>query len=157
IDVAPCESLAEWIQRGGRGLRISPTTGKTMLTRIDLHRDAERWGLLTDPQDWTLDGAGRVREGLEPLVQCLSCFAWGRGGACPCGAALVRRPRAEPRVSPAELEEVRLSEARQDDEATRRGLLSTWAHAAVRVGMSAGSATASLGKQYQQRYGGQPS
>jgi superfamily II DNA or RNA helicase len=153
IHVARCNSLPEWLQRNGRGLRPAP--GKTGLTVLDLHGDVRDYGLLDDEHEWSLDGPGRLREGAPGLVQCGSCFSWGRGGRrCPCGATLPEAPARELRVDPAELEEVRRAQAAAEPEAERRRLVAGWAAMAVRVEAKRGvaAARAIVRGQYDRRY-----
>src|SRR5262249_8875974 len=82
--------------------------GKTRMTLLDLLGQVHVHGLIEDARTYHLDGqAIRRLEGLPPLVMCPNCFSWLRPSSrCPdCGAA--SPPPPEPRLSPAELREIK--------------------------------------------------
>lgn len=145
IHAAPCRSLADWIQKGGRGLRTAP--GKTKLSIIDLHGSFHLGhGLLDDPQEFSLDGAGvSLQEGLPPLAQCPKCFMWGRSlRSCPsCGRTLPEVVARPPRIKAADLVEVR----KQDPVDTRQARLDRWAVEEMRNGVAEGLSGKPLGKR----------
>lgn len=129
-------SLADWIQKGGRGLRPSPETGKDRCTVIDLQGSVHAFGLLDDPHVWTLDGAGvRQADALPQIGQCPKCYAWGRSAtSCRmCGYVLPMFAPPAPKVKAADLVEVRRADA--DD--VRRARLDKFALEEVRAGRSA--------------------
>jgi DNA repair protein RadD len=145
IHAAPCRSLSDWIQKGGRGLRTSP--GKTSLKVIDLHGSIHLGhGLLDDPHEFSLDGAGiTLSEGLPPLAQCPQCFAWGRSArSCPsCGRALPEVAPKPPKIRAADLVEVRAG----DSVDRRRERLNRWAVEEIRRGSSEGLTSHKLTKR----------
>jgi DNA repair protein RadD len=103
-----CTAESAWIQMIGRGMRTSPETGKTRMLLLDLLGQVHVHGLIEEPRTYHLDGqAIRKLEGLPPLVQCKFCLSWLRPSAqCPdCGA--ISPPPPEPKLSPAELREVK--------------------------------------------------
>jgi hypothetical protein len=98
-----------WLQIGGRGIRPSAHTGKTMCTISDLrgHFHRQNFGPLSDPRVWSLEGKPiQTTEQLTAVVQCRDCHGWHRsGGACPtCGARLPDPPA--PRVTKRERREL---------------------------------------------------
>ncbi|HEY6461139.1 MAG TPA: DEAD/DEAH box helicase family protein [Polyangiaceae bacterium] len=86
-----------YLQAVGRGLRISPETGKRDCLVLDLTGAAIVHGLPDDDRVWSLTGAAVARVGSDlkiPLVRCGECFAVMHAGpvACPrCGASLKGR------------------------------------------------------------------
>lgn len=153
VHAAPVGSLSDWIQKGGRGLRPSLSTGKTRCTVIDLHGSVHQHGLLDDPHVWTLDGAGvRQADALPQIGQCPKCYAWGRSAsrcASPsCGFVLPMFSPPAPRVKAADLVEVR----RADSEDVRRERLLRMAIEEVRAGRSAWRA----GHRWRGTYGERP-
>lgn len=161
IHAAPCRSLSDWIQKGGRGLR--PFPGKTKLSVIDLHGSIHLGhGLLDDPHEFSLDGAGvTLGEGLPPLAQCPQCFAWGRSArSCPaCGRKLPEVAPKAPRIKAADLQEVRAA----DSTDRRRDRLNRWAVEEIRKGYAEGLRSHKLthrvyriGHRYKGTYGESP-
>lgn len=145
IHAAPCRSLSDWIQKGGRGLRPAP--GKARLQVIDLHGSIHLGhGLLDDPHEFSLDGAGiTLGDALPPLAQCPQCFAWGRSSrSCPsCGRKLPEVAPKAPRIKAADLVEVRQS----DTTDKRRERLKRWAVEEMRKGVAEGLDGKPLGKR----------
>lgn len=135
IHAGKCGSISDWIQKGGRGLRPSPETGKTRCTVIDLFGLVHLHGFLDDEHTFSLDGTGiRLAEALPPIGQCSKCFAWGRSrSTCTqCGYELPAFAPPPPRVKAADLVEQR----RGDEEGVRRERLGRWALDALRAGHS---------------------
>lgn len=145
IHAAPCRSLSDWIQKGGRGLRTAP--GKTKLSVIDLHGSIHLGhGLLDDPHKFSLDGAGiTLADALPPLAQCPKCFAWGRSArSCPsCGRTLPEVVAKPPRIKAADLQEVRSV----DSANKRQERLNRWAVEEIRKGFAEGLRTHQLTKR----------
>jgi hypothetical protein len=153
--------LADWIQQGGRGLRPAP--GKTKCQIIDLHGSFHLGhGLLDDPHEFSLDGAGvKLKEGLPPLAQCPKCFMWGRSAqlCSSCGRKLpVVAPKA-PRIRAADLVDVRAG----DSTDRRRERIERWAVEEMRAGVAEGLEGKALGKRigraayrYKGTYGEEP-
>ncbi len=133
MHAAQCSDLADWIQKGGRGLRPSPETGKTICKVVDLHGSFHMHGFLDDPHVYTLDGAGiQLAEGLPQLGQCPQCYAWVRSLArcAQCGRVAPAFNPPPPRVKAADLVEVR----RAESDAKKRERLARWALQALRNG-----------------------
>jgi superfamily II DNA or RNA helicase len=99
--------LGAYLQRIGRGMRPSPTTGKTELTFIDLVGSTEIHGLITEPIHWSLDrktNGTRVEKTGRPRI-CPNCdtandprawFCEGCEGELPRkvkGAEMIVNPR----------------------------------------------------------------
>jgi DNA repair protein RadD len=105
-------SLSRYLQMVGRGLRISPKTGKRRLIVIDHGGNCIRHGMPDDPRIWTLER--QQRDESEPtLRECSGCGAvYSRQlRACPqCGRTaplpIARGPRREPEHVPVELVQV---------------------------------------------------
>ena len=151
IHASKCGALSDWIQKGGRGLRPSPETGKTKCTIVDLCGSVHRHGLLDDEHVYSLDGAGvRVAEALPPLAQCPRCYAWGRSRArcAQCGHEVPEPPPRAPKVKAAHLVEVR----RADGEDKRRERLNRWALDARRAGAT-GASLWRIAHKYRGTYG----
>jgi DNA repair protein RadD len=115
IHAAPCVTLGDWIQKGGRGLRPNPATAKTGCLVLDLHGSIHLGhGLLDDPHEFTLHGEGmRLPAALPPIASCPRCFAWARSmRRCPqCGHEVPAPPVKPARVRAADLQEVRRGES----------------------------------------------
>jgi superfamily II DNA or RNA helicase len=88
----PTKSLSLHFQQVGRCLR--PADGKERAIILDHAGNTRRFGLVTEPQEWTLASRerkpGRVKSGDESVSVrvCKSCFAAtsSRGTVCPdCG------------------------------------------------------------------------
>lgn len=80
---------AAFLQGIGRGLRPSPSTGKTRCTVLDLRGAVYLHGLPDEDRIWSLDGtAVRRAEVMTALRKCRACLAIFRPTAvCPrCGA-----------------------------------------------------------------------
>lgn len=89
-----------YLQAIGRGLRTSPSTGKTRCTVIDLRGSVHLHGLPDEDRVWSLTGAAcRRTETLPALRRCPECLAIYRPQSrCPrCGAGSERAPEL-PRV-----------------------------------------------------------
>lgn len=142
-----------WIQMGGRVLRPSPHTGKTIARIIDLrgHFHRSQFGPLNRPREWSLEGRPlRPLEPLPPCVQCRKCLAWTEGGrACPaCGAEVP--PPPPPRVKAGDLQEYR---SQHDGEAERVNRLRGFVARELDAGRSAWRAA----HIYRGTYGEAPS
>lgn len=92
VDAAPTQSLAQFIQRGGRGSRPEESIGKTYYTLLDHAGNCMRHGGLPDAdRDWTLEDrpkkkkkAGEATVGIRQCVKCYGVFP--PGPVCPyCG------------------------------------------------------------------------
>ena len=83
-------TCGSYLQAIGRGLRPSPSTGKTRCTVIDLCGGVHWHGLPDDERAWDLhgDAVRRAPESLLPLRRCRDCLAMFRPAVrCPrCGA-----------------------------------------------------------------------
>ena len=83
-------ACGSYLQAIGRGLRPSPSTGKTDCTVLDLVGAVHRHGLPQDDRVWSLEGEAvrRTGEALQPMRRCRACLAIFRPTAyCPrCGA-----------------------------------------------------------------------
>lgn len=111
-----------WMQAVGRGGR--PFEGKQCCTVLDLRGAVHLHGLPEEPRIWGLDGTSLpMGTALPGCVQCLSCWAWGRGGRCEiCGASLP--PPAAPKVQSRPLTEI--TAERQISEEVKREQLGRW-------------------------------
>lgn len=96
-------SLSRYLQMVGRGLRISPETGKRRLVVIDHGGNCLRHGMPDDPREWTLERTD-APEKETGLWECSGCGAvYGKQArACPqCGKTaplpIVRGPRVADR------------------------------------------------------------
>lgn len=81
---------AAFLQGIGRGLRPSPSTGKTRCTVLDLRGSVHMHGLPDEERRWALTGDACVRvETMTALRRCSECMAIFRPArTCPrCGAA----------------------------------------------------------------------
>ncbi len=131
IHASTVASLADWIQKGGRGLR----PGKARCTILDLCGSFHTWGFLDDPHEFSLSGrAIKLSDSLPPIAQCPKCYAWGRSRAvCRlCGHTLPEVAPKAPRIKAADLQEQR----RTDSESVRRDRLLKWALGARRAGQT---------------------
>ena len=92
-----------WIQIGGRGLR--PFPGKTRCKLVDLLGLTHRFGLLSEPRTWGLDGKGLAPRpaNLPPVVTCPRCLALAPPSAVCPGCGMATPPRPPPRLSKAAL------------------------------------------------------
>lgn len=89
----PTKSRGLWRQMGGRGLRLSPETGKTNCLILDHAGVTAEHGYLTDPDTISLSGGLEEQED-GPCTTCAICGATPAGNPayCPsCGAEL-RKP-----------------------------------------------------------------
>jgi superfamily II DNA or RNA helicase len=93
IDASPTESLARFLQRGGRIMRPPGP-----VTYLDHSGNHHRFGMFADEREWTLDAATK-RTAIGPAVRtCPVCFACIAPGSlvCPeCGAEIPTRSEAE--------------------------------------------------------------
>ncbi len=89
----PTKSKALYLQQVGRGLRISPETGKTNCVIIDQAGNAWRLGLPTDPLLLSLEGQLEHYSGLAPIKRCPECYHLLPAGATIC-------PECHYRLSP---------------------------------------------------------
>ncbi len=87
----PTMSTSLYLQQVGRGLRISPETGKTHAIILDHVNNYQRHGMPDDVREWSLDVGLKkkktVEASTESLMRCPECFfAHGRALSCPnCG------------------------------------------------------------------------
>lgn len=121
IDACPSASLMRVIQKGGRGLRISPDTGKKNLNyhdhsgnillrhgRLELHRE---WKLTNGRENIEMNEAAMRNQVIERV--CPSCGCMFKGAIClNCHEPWVRSPE-EMEIVPAELE--RMTYAQLDE------------------------------------------
>ncbi len=111
-----------WLQKCGRALRPSPSTGKQRALVLDLTGAVYDFGLPDAPREYSLTGdairlPGALAEGEEPLAlrQCAACGLVAeapdfRDSTCPrCGATKAGRP--DPRVRRAQLAAVHAAHA----------------------------------------------
>lgn len=85
IDLAPTNSLGQYLQRFGRALR--PAEGKEFALYLDHAGNADRHGLPDEDREWSLDGRLNVGGGkkAEPSVKiCPKCFAAQKAGPPSC-------------------------------------------------------------------------
>ena len=86
-------SLQSYLQAGGRGLRASPSTGKTKLTLLDHGGCWHRLGSLNADREWCLNCTNAIITGLREDTlrkkRCKQCKApLGQGRLCPrCGVS----------------------------------------------------------------------
>lgn len=116
------QSLSRYLQMVGRGLRISPQTGKRRLVVLDHGGNCLRHGMPDDARIWSLERMERAEDADPRLRECTGCGAvFSRQvSACPqCGwkapLALARGPRREP-----EHVDVPLVQVSHDSPASRR-------------------------------------
>jgi superfamily II DNA or RNA helicase len=96
------ESTGAFLQAIGRGLRPSPSTGKTKCTVLDLRGAINEHGLPDEDRRWSLDGQAVIRtEPMPALAHCAECMAIFRPSTtCPrCGAAVTPKQRVERKLS----------------------------------------------------------
>lgn len=119
ILLRPTQSLAVYIQQVGRGLRTWP--GKQELTILDHVGATERFGMIDEPREWTLEGdsAKRAKEPAPSVRVCAKCFAASsaRARACiECGAEFPVKARQEPDERAGELVELTAEELAKNKE-----------------------------------------
>jgi superfamily II DNA or RNA helicase len=151
IHAGKCGSLSDWIQKGGRGLRPCPGTGKMRCKIIDLHGSFHEYGFLDDPHEYSLDGKGvRLADALPPIGQCPKCYAWVRSAALcsQCGRRAPVFVAPPPKVKAADLIEVRRADATDK----RQERLARWVLDALRQGHKPARAAF----RYQGTYGERP-
>jgi superfamily II DNA or RNA helicase len=92
VDARPTMSLARWLQFVGRGLRISPETGKADCILLDHAGNVRKFGMPDEEREWSLDGAEGVRvkprDTVESVRMCKQCWMAFRSSeqTCPnCG------------------------------------------------------------------------
>lgn len=163
-DLPPCEavmhagkagSLPDWVQKGGRGLRPSPATGKRQCTIVDLFGCMHLFGFLDDPQVFSLEGqAMALAEGLPPVAQCPKCSAWGRSCArcARCGFTLPEVGPRAPRIRAADMIEQRKA---TDGDGVRQERLARWALELRRQGVT-GKGLWKIAHRYKGTYGAPP-
>ena len=111
IMLRPTQSLSLYLQFAMRCM--NPRKGKTAII-IDHVGNVNRFGLPTEPHNWTLDGKDKSksndgRNDIKPVTTCPMCFAtfYRKGDKCPfCGADLVEEKVLEV-VEEAKLEKVK--------------------------------------------------
>jgi superfamily II DNA or RNA helicase len=108
-------TCSAYLQAVGRGLRVSPSTGKRRCLVVDLTGAAVLHGLPDDSRVWSLEGAAvrRTVEALSPLARCRACFAIFHAGpsTCPRCGARMQAQRLKRRMQRIERQEL----ARLDD------------------------------------------
>lgn len=86
IDLAPCNSLSQFLQRFGRALR--PAEGKEFAIYLDHAGNIGRHGLPDEVREWSLDGreksGGKNKKAEIGNKVCPSCFAAQRAGPSAC-------------------------------------------------------------------------
>jgi len=89
----PTKSRGLWRQIIGRGLRLSPATGKTDCLILDHAGVTEEHGYITDPDKISLDGGLEQSRG-EQETTCDYCGAVlvGRPAICPVCGSILRKP-----------------------------------------------------------------
>jgi len=93
IMLRPTQSLSLYLQFAMRCM--NPRKGKTAII-IDHVGNVNRFGLPTDPHNWTLEGSKKgskkgSSEAVKPVTVCPKCFStfYRKGDTCPfCGAEL---------------------------------------------------------------------
>lgn len=113
VDAQPTKSLGRYRQKGGRGFRTSPATGKRDLLYLDHAGNVYQHGRLEMEIDWTLteglENAERAqdRHEAQPVARaCQYCGMLFSGRYCPnCGKERVRQGK-ERDYLPAELAEM---------------------------------------------------
>ncbi|GEO78116.1 helicase [Companilactobacillus mindensis DSM 14500] len=111
IMLRPTQSLSLYLQFAMRCM--NPRKGKTAII-IDHVGNVNRFGLPTQPHNWTLDGKDKSksndgRSDIKPVTTCPMCFAtfYRKGDKCPfCGAELTEEKVLEV-VEEAKLEKVK--------------------------------------------------
>lgn len=85
------KSLSRYLQMVGRGLRLSPRSGKRDLVIIDHGGNVWEHDPVDEHRVWSLDGPPKSDR--KPLTVCKKCQAVYRVGAkCPTGCAPARAP-----------------------------------------------------------------
>lgn len=146
-----CSAWSAWVQMGGRGLRPSPSTGKTTCTLIDLRGHVHVHGMLDDPREFSLEGkASQAATGLVPLRMCRGCGATFRTApVCPrCGAA--QPPPDPPKVKRAAIAPV--TQAVVASHAVKRAFFDQLVNEARERGYK----PKYVGVRFQQRFGHWP-
>jgi superfamily II DNA or RNA helicase len=149
--------VSTYLQAIGRGLRTSPSTGKTRCTVLDLRGSAHLHGLPDEDRVWSLEGkACRRTEPLAALQRCAECLAIFRPASrCPrCGASSARAPEL-PRVLTRAEKMEKFSELPQE-ERDRRYLARLEAVARFRVRLSGEKARSWAVQKFVQRFGRMP-
>jgi DNA repair protein RadD len=85
-DLAPTQSLTRFLQRAGRGMR--PFPGKDHCIYLDHAGNVNRFGLPTDPREWSLEGAESKKKSAERALSirvCPHCFSAQATGKSRCG------------------------------------------------------------------------
>lgn len=85
ILVRPTDSLSLYLQQVGRCLRPAP--GKQHAIILDHVGNVQRFGLPTDPRDWSLEGRKRSRQDRDaapPVKVCPTCFSVVSAAASNC-------------------------------------------------------------------------
>ncbi len=109
IMLRPTMSLALYLQKVGRVLRISPGTGKREAILLDHVGNVLRHGMPDADREWSLEGAAK-RSAPPPVRQCQECYAaHSPSPRCPsCGYVYAAAPatKAPPKARAGELREV---------------------------------------------------
>lgn len=126
IMLRPTESLALFLQQGGRVLRTAP--GKDRAFILDHVGNWMKHGLIEEDREWSLDGVKRKLGAKEETIiikQCMACYEQylGKSPTCPhCGHTKVTETRQIKEMD-GELKRITKEEAakRKKKEAQARG------------------------------------
>jgi superfamily II DNA or RNA helicase len=128
-DLAPTQSLTRYLQRAGRGMR--PFPGKTDCIYLDHASNVRRFGLPTEPREWSLEGAESRKKSEERAAGvrvCPKCFAASgeRAKVCEdCGHVFEVKQRQEIEQKPGELQEITAEELARRRERQHQGRAAT--------------------------------
>lgn len=145
-----------FLQSIGRGLRPSPSTGKTRCTVLDLRGSVFLHGLPDEERVWSLDGTAVRRAEVMPSVRrCGACGAlFAPSSTCPrCGAALASSAEL-PRVMTRAEKLAVVSLLPQHERDAR--YLAVLMRVAMRMGRQGRAAEAWATGKFQQRFGRAP-
>ena len=120
----PTLSLIWHVQAIGRGLRISPSTGKRDCIIIDNAANILRHGSVYDPRDATLEKRKRAKECELKIRRCAQCFYVFEASISVCPNCGYMNPVIERTInhSEGELTEYKLSDEEQEV-ITRRSII----------------------------------
>ena len=113
IMLRPTKSLTFYLQAIGRGLRMSPDSGKKHLTVLDHAGSIFEHGPPDMQRQWSLLGRPKRGERVTPVKQCPACFcAHAPAPVCPeCGHRYVAANRGGPEEVDGELGEIDMKQA----------------------------------------------
>ncbi len=109
----PTKSLTFYLQAIGRGLRMSPASGKTHLTVLDHAGSIFEHGPPDMERKWSLQGRSRRGQRATPVRQCPACFAAHvPAPVCPeCGYRYPSPKKGGPQEVDGELDEIDMRQA----------------------------------------------